>query len=135
MHWDRTMELHFDEQTVRAALKDCWSFESAKQWTAENPAAGQCNVTAAVIHDLFGGDILRTKLPEGYHYYNRINGVVVDLADSQFAKPIEYANENSSLEAAMACVSDGEYEALRTKLVHRLASKRVWHDDVGLQLR
>ena len=119
------MEMHFDEQTVRAALNNSWSIDSAQQWTAENPAAGQCNVTAAVIHDLFGGDILRTRIPEGFHYYNRIDGVVVDLTDGQFTEPIEYADERSDRMATMANVSEEEYEALRTKLERELASRRV----------
>jgi hypothetical protein len=32
---------------------------------SERPAAGQCNVTALLLHDLFGGELLKTLLPEG----------------------------------------------------------------------
>ena len=31
-----------------------------KQWTRERPAAGQCNVTSLLVHELFGGELLKT---------------------------------------------------------------------------
>jgi hypothetical protein len=39
-----------------------------------------------VVHDLFGGDILKTSLPDYDvdHFYNRIDGVVVDLPGGSF---------------------------------------------------
>jgi len=107
----------FDEFSLRAALASAWSLKTARQWTFDNPAAGQCNVTAVVVHDLFGGDILRTKLPGVDHYYNRIDGVVVDLTDGQFSEPIDYDDELASREEAMICVLDSEYAILRKSLV------------------
>ena len=77
----------YDEFSIRRALPRAWSLDTAVQWTPDNPANGQCNVTAAVIHDLFGGEVLRTQLPGVWHYYNRINGERVDFSDSQFTAP------------------------------------------------
>lgn len=106
----------FDEAAVRNALSQAWSLETAKQWTPECPAAGQCNVTAVVIHDLFGGEILQTALPDDWgdviHFYNRIDGRVVDLTDSQFTEPIPYDDAPASRDAAMACVREAEYATL-----------------------
>lgn len=65
-------------------LKIAWSKESSDSWSAENPAKGQCSVTSLVVHDLFGGDILKTKTRGGTHFYNSINGVRWDLTISQF---------------------------------------------------
>lgn len=110
------MKQPFDERRIRSALMTAWSLQSAKQWTPQCPAAGQCNVTATLIFDLFGGEILRTGLHQGYHYYNRIGGKIVDLTDSQFAEPIAYQNETSSRAAAMESVHEDEYGALRTRL-------------------
>lgn len=103
----------FNEADVRAALLKAWSLETAKQWTPDCPAAGQCNVTAVVIHDLFGAEILQTALPDVVHFYNRVDGRVVDLTDSQFATPIRYDDAPASRDAAMVCVRESEYEALR----------------------
>ena len=117
----------FDESSVRKALDSAWSLQSAVQWSEENPANGQCNVTAAVIHDLYGGDILRTRYPEFWHYYNRIGEDRFDLTDSQFqrpgarfAAPLKYDDEPSDVAAAMDGISQREYDALREALIRLL---------------
>lgn len=117
----------FDEARIREALESAWSLETAVQWSAENPANGQCNVTAAVIHDLFGGDILRTRFPAVWHYYNRIDGKRVDLTDSQFTRPgarfpapERYDDALSDRAAAMEGIPQREYDALRAALLWRL---------------
>lgn len=117
------MNAAFDERAVRAALQKAWSLETAVQWTPKTPAAGQCNVTAVIIQEMFGGDILRTRLEgfESHHYYNRIEGKRVDLTDSQFDSPIDYADELSDRNAAMDYVRDAEYQILRSRLSHHLA--------------
>ena len=122
------MSIPFDEARVRAALSNAWSLDSAVQWTAENPASGQCNVTVAVISDLFGGEILRTRLPDAWHYYNRIDGVRMDLTGSQFSAPgasqeapEDYEDEVTDRAAALANIPNREYDALRTAPLHELA--------------
>lgn len=117
----------FDEDRVREALEDSWSIETAVQWSEENPANGQCNVTAVVVHDLFGGDILRTYYPEFWHYYNRIDGKRIDLTDSQFwrpgarfAAPERYDDEISDRDAAMEGIPQREYDVLRKALLRSL---------------
>ena len=95
--------------------------------TTENPASGQCNVTAAVIYDLFGGEILRTRLPDVWHYYNRIDGQRVDFTDSQFSAPgalfstpARYNDMSTTREAALECIPDREYETLKNALLAAL---------------
>jgi hypothetical protein len=80
----------FDPDDVQSALRKAWSLSTASQWTADNPAAGQCNVTALLIHELFGGNLLKTPLPAGEHFYNRIEGRRHDFTASQFDQPIAY---------------------------------------------
>ena len=101
------------------------------QWSPENPANGQCNVTAAVIHDLYGGAILRTRYPEVWHYYNRIDARRVDLTDSQFSRPgarfpapDPYQDAPTDREAAMEGIPEREYAALRTALLRVLSRRR-----------
>ena len=65
--------MRFDSEQVRAALLASWSLETSGKWLADNPARGQCNVTALLVNELFGGEILKTPLPEGDHFYNRID--------------------------------------------------------------
>ena len=118
----------FNNKRVRAALESAWSLETAKQWSKENPANGQCNVTSAVIHDLFGGEILRTPYPEVWHYYNRIDGQRCDLTDSQFDRPDArfptpnpYEDQLSDRDAAMQGIPQREYDALKKALIDELS--------------
>jgi hypothetical protein len=82
--------MSFDPDDVQRALRNAWSLSTASQWTASNPAAGQCNVTSLLIQDLFGGELLKTPLPAGDHFYNRIGGRRYDFTASQFDQPIVY---------------------------------------------
>lgn len=118
------MQLSYDEAMIRDALKSAWSKETAVQWTSENPAAGQCNVTVAVIYDLFGGEILRTRLQDVWHYYNRIDGRRVDFTDSQFSAPgalfsapVRYEDTATTREAALERIPVREYDTLKNALL------------------
>jgi hypothetical protein len=82
--------MSFDPDGIQSALRKAWSLSTASQWTANNPAAGQCNVTSRLIHELFGGDLLKTPLPAGHDFYNRIGGRRYDFTASQFDRPIAY---------------------------------------------
>ena len=124
------MTLTFDESRIRSVLRDAWSLETAVQWTPENPASGQCNVTAAVIFDLFGGDLLRTRLPDVWHYYNRIDGRRVDFTDSQFdapgalfAAPERYDDDPTTRDTAMTGIPQQEYDILKAALLSKLQDR------------
>jgi hypothetical protein len=57
---------------------------------AGNPARGQCDITALVVNDLFGGDLMMGEVylgaeQRGYHWWNRLStGLEVDLTREQF---------------------------------------------------
>ncbi|MHB8457601.1 MAG: YunG family protein [Acidimicrobiales bacterium] len=76
-------------------MRSSWSVESfdpvdVPDWTPENPARGQCGVTALVVHELLGGELLEAEVlfpdgtRQGYHYWNRLVGGDVDLTREQF---------------------------------------------------
>ncbi|MCA8933264.1 MAG: hypothetical protein KDA49_12390, partial [Rhodospirillaceae bacterium] len=116
-----------DETAIRRALHGAWSRQTAAQWLPQNPARGQCNVTAAVIFDLLGGQILRTRLGDAWHYYNRFGDLRIDFTDSQFAAPgalfappIAYDDEVTTRGAAMAGVAEREHATLRHALISAL---------------
>ena len=83
------------------------------EWTADNPAIGQCNVTALLIHELFGGDLLKTPLPAGNHFYNRIEGRRYDFTASQFDQPIAYMDLLTSRAEAEQAAASGQLAELR----------------------
>ena len=104
--------MKFDPDKVARALQKAWSPASARQWTAENPAAGQCNVTALLVFQLFGGELLKTPLPEGDHFYNRIDGRRYDFTNSQFTQPIAYLDLAATRTDAERGANEAELTAL-----------------------
>ena len=55
-------------------------------WDSRNRAFNQCAVTALIVQDYFGGELLRCPMTDGgSHYWNRVDGDEVDLTASQFA--------------------------------------------------
>jgi hypothetical protein len=107
-----------DPSALLPILRGAWSLETSSQWLAGNPACGQCNVTALVVHDLFGGDILKTEAPGGWHFYNRVDGRRHDLTASQFDRPIPYADIVSDRDEALAGTEDERYRALKRRIAH-----------------
>ena len=116
--------MKFDPQQVARRLRNSWSPATARQWTKENPAAGQCNVTALLVHELFGGDLLRTRLPEGDHFYNRIDGLRYDFTESQFREPICYADLLTTRAEAERGASRSEAAALKAAFLRESSSSR-----------
>lgn len=76
-------------EDLKEALEKSWSKETSsdpKNWTPDNPAWGQCAVTALIIQDYFGGDLLRAAIEGiGSHYWNQLpNDSEIDLTKIQF---------------------------------------------------
>ena len=115
----------FDPQEVARALRNSWSLATARQWTAENPAAGQCNVTALLVHELFGGELLKTRLPGGDHFYNRIGGQRYDFTDTQFSHPIAYSDILTTRSEAEHGATSSEVAALRAAFARHSNSSRT----------
>lgn len=101
---------------LEARLGAAWSQDSSSLWTADNPARGQCNPTALVVQDVFGGELLKTPTVDGPHFYNRVDGLRRDFTASQFAHPPRYEDLPATREEIMAGTTPGQYEALKARL-------------------
>lgn len=55
----------YTKKELLIAIKKSWSHQSSSKWSNDNSARGQCGVTALVVHDFLGGEILKTWLDEG----------------------------------------------------------------------
>lgn len=100
-----------------ALLPRAWSLASSSKWTDDNPANGQCGVTALVAHDRFGGEILKTLMPSGgAHFYNRIGGSRVDFTASQFDRPPHYDDIPSNRDEAFSDTNADQYRALSARV-------------------
>jgi hypothetical protein len=82
-------------ELLRPILRVSWGPDTCdphdlQDWRPENPARGQCGVTALVVQELLGGELVlgevfveKTKV--GHHYWNRLpDGRDVDFTADQF---------------------------------------------------
>lgn len=69
-------------------IEQAWSENTSalpQEWSPENPSRGQCAVTALVVQDLHGGELMRTTVGGESHYLNQLpDGVLVDITKEQF---------------------------------------------------
>ncbi|MFV0306550.1 MAG: hypothetical protein ACK5OX_02265 [Desertimonas sp.] len=82
-----------DVETLASALRRSWQRDTSDApdlWTTENPARGQCAVTAKVVQDYLGGTlviatVLRDGEPVEKHCWNVLpGGQHLDLTADQF---------------------------------------------------
>ena len=97
-------------------FQSAWSTETSSKWRSDNPACGQCSVTALVVQDLVGGHILKTSVEGQWHFYNSVDGQRFDLTDTQFERPIEYQDLPSSRREALEDTSTNQYEILKRRV-------------------
>jgi hypothetical protein len=80
---------------VERVVRMSWSADTSDpvdraDWHPGNPARGQCGVTALVLNDLLGGELVLGEVHvngerTGMHYWNHLgDGVEVDLTRGQF---------------------------------------------------
>lgn len=105
---------------LKDALRAAWSRSSSTLWSEDNPARGQCGVTALVVNDLLGGEIVKTRFEQLWHFYNVIDGKVIDFTESQFDAPIAYDNRISNRDEAFADTNARQYDYLKSAVQHCL---------------
>ena len=119
-------------KNLEEAVRKSWGRDtcyppSANNWTPENPAFGQCAVTALAVRDYVGGQILNCK--SLHHYYNLLDdGTIVDLTESQFPKGTlvqsdGIANDFNLLynESAVKAETERRYKILKRRVEENLA--------------
>lgn len=79
-------------EALIARLSPAWTSETssdAAHWSEGNRAWGQCAVTALIVQDMFGGELLRSKVENISHYWNRLpSGEEIDLTRQQFGETV-----------------------------------------------
>lgn len=69
----------------KALLDKGWTEETSfdVNWDESNPCVGQSPVTALLVQEIFGGEIIRYSWKKKVHYFNRINGENYDLTSQE----------------------------------------------------
>lgn len=121
------------DQRLLVRITRAWSAETSvdNQWSPDNPALGQCAVTALVVQDHFGGDLLRVVNESVSHYFNFLpNGDWVDLTRSQFdtwaPRPPELRTRDYVLSFQP---TKDRYDILRSRLSEGVARREYTEAD------
>lgn len=76
----------FNKIIVYEALKCSLTPDSNRKLIAANQTDGQDSLISLMIHDVFGGEILKTHKKKNWHFYNRIDGERVDFTRPKTGK-------------------------------------------------
>ena len=111
-------------QETEAAIRAAWGRETSDdpdEWSEENPARGQCAVTALLVRELLGVEILVANvLRDGRrverHAWNRLlSGLTLDLTREQFVRG-ERFGEPAAEEPKLTQRNPERFATLRTRV-------------------
>jgi hypothetical protein len=109
-------------------LRMMWSVPAG----TDNPAWGHCDVTALLLSDLLGGDLLVGEVyldgvQHGFHWWNRLpSGIEIDLTREQFRSGhVVTAKRVVKRPAGRPARRYEEYKLLRPASAHTLAPCQV----------
>ena len=111
--------------------------ECRNQWNDDNKTLGHCAIVALIINDYFGGYICKIKVNNISHYFNLIDGEIVDLTSEQFKiNDISYANYIIKTREDVLMDEDTKkrYEILKLKIKLCLIDEEIHNCDMCLEM-
>ena len=79
--------LPFYKKLKKLGVGESCSPSLRENWPNDNIAKGQCFVTAIAVWETLGGEVFELKISENeIHYYNVINGEIVDLSSADLIR-------------------------------------------------
>lgn len=127
------VKFRLDKQSILGlSLKAAWakdtSYKESKDvWSVSNPATGQCSITSLIVNDFFGGEIRKIHVGSVSHYFNVVDGRVVDLTAMQFGDS-EFSYEEYEEKTREQLLADEDTKKRYDLLKSRLADS--WAADV-----
>lgn len=113
-------------EDIKSAIIECYSRDLCypkvlDKWNENNKCFGMCAITSLIINDYFGGDICKIYVNNISHYFNLIDGNIIDLTSSQFGFPIDYADlEIVDREKILTDDTKQRYNILKQRLINKL---------------
>jgi hypothetical protein len=101
----------FDRFVVSEALKNCLAYDSNLN-AKDVHDLEQTSLISLLIHDIFGGEILKTHKNKGWHFYNRVEGKRIDFTSSDInttSDDIKFEDIPSSPDETYSYFEDEEY--------------------------
>ena len=134
---DTPMTTQMGKESLLRILSCCWKKDTSSDpdgWTIHNPAWGQSAITAAIVQDYLGGEIVWSPvlLSDGRtisHYYNQIDSAIIDFTGRQFplgtSIPEPIARTGNFATTRQYILSYPQTEERYRRLKKRVERKRV----------
>lgn len=131
--------MQLDIEQLEGILKRAWSKDTSyyHAFDENNPALGQCAVTALLVNDYFGGEIVWCEAlqPDGRkisHYFNKMGDDEIDLTRSQFPEEtvfspgVEKKKDSATTRDYILSYEDtrARYSALKSEVENLLRPRR-----------
>lgn len=113
-------------ETVESALYECYSedlcyYKVKQNWSEKNRACGMCTISTLIINDYFGGEICKIHVEGVSHYFNLLEGEIVDVTARQFSEKIDYNGYETVIRDKFLNEDTKiRYEILKKKLINLL---------------
>ncbi len=115
----------FEKILVQKALKHSWDMDISPGKFHTGYLDYQSSINSQLIHEIFGGEILKTHSKEGWRFYNRVNGERIDFTKQKMVKSFE--DIPSSPEEAGNYFEREDYSIFFMRFVH------AFENAVGLE--
>ena len=118
-----------NKMIVYEALKRSELPESNQRLTPFQHTSDQDSLISLLIHDIFGGEILKTHMRKRWHFYNRIDGERVDFTGSETIKSAgdtKFEDIPASPDETFDYIDQTDYSTFFMKFV------RAFEEAVGL---
>jgi len=132
--------IKMDLKELEDLLENSWTKETSadpQNWNIFNPAWGQCAITALIVQDFMGGELLRTVIPRKKenisHYWNLLpEGREVDFTSKQFSSDviIKDGEERDRHYVLSYPTTRKRYVLLRLAVENRIRKNPLFSDDI-----
>ena len=120
----------FNRMVVQEALEQTRKSNKTPGLKTNKPEIVQDSEVSLLIHDIFGGEILKTHKKKGWHFYNRINGERIDFTRPEKGKKTErniFEDIPSTPDETLNYFSREDYSTFFMRFV------RAFEEAVGLE--
>jgi hypothetical protein len=118
----------FDKFVVYEALKRSIGYDSSRKRSYSYDLE-EASLISLLVHDIFGGEILKTRIKRGWHFYNRIEGKRIDFTTPDINKSsdeIQFEDIPSTPDETYSYFEKEDYSTFFTKFI------RAFEEAVGL---
>ena len=109
----------FDRFVVSQALKNCLE-QGSGSVKSHISDLEEASLISLLIHDIFGGEILKTRMKAGWHFYNRIDGKRIDFTSfdmNSYSDDIQFEDIPSTPGETYSYFEDAEYSTFLTRFI------------------